>query len=148
MPSQAHLCSSVGMYQLQPWYVPGGSHLCMNLCASKYTNFPCTHGSKPAIFTCTRSLRCRCIITRSDCFDIYFPVIACLCCVCVVNLFVKAKRTLPMYTFELKRTAPSFVSRLKWWHTCSTEGPRTVWFAVKSQKKAFIPRTLILQRWV
>ena len=32
-----------------------------------------------------------------------------VCCVCIVNLFVKAKRTLAMYTHELKHISPSFV---------------------------------------
>ena len=66
---QAHLCSSGGMYQLQPWYVHGDSRPYIKTsCAPRYMDLPCTDGTKPAQSTCARSLCCRGSVTRSACF--------------------------------------------------------------------------------
>ena len=78
VPGQAHLCSSVLVYQLQPRYVPGDPRLYISVCAPRYMNLPCTHGTKLAQSTCACSLCCRGTVTRSACFKICFPVLLCL----------------------------------------------------------------------
>ena len=106
MPGQAHLCSSVGMHQLQPWYVPVGSRPYMNLCAPRYKNVHVpTVRNQPNLY-CARFLRCIGTALISTCLRYVSPS-SYVCCVCTVNLFVKAKRTLAMYTLELKHISTS-----------------------------------------
>ena len=80
-------------------------------CAPRYINLLCTHGTKLAQFMCARSLCCRGIVTSSTGFEICFPRsrVFDLVFVCIVNLFVKAKCTLAMYTLEMSHISPSFV---------------------------------------
>ena len=109
VPGQAHLCRSVGMYQLQPWYVPGDFRPYLNLCGPRYMNFHVPTVQNQLNLRAPVLCAVAVLFPGPHVLRYVSPFSCVLCGYTLVNLLVKPKYTLTMYTLEPKHISPFFV---------------------------------------